>query len=164
MTSLRQATWRQEPRGRQVPEPDLAAEYRGCEPPTAPPKASAGMRQLELIGAGQPWRLPARPGMRSSRNRHRLAWPREVPLNSFAIPLGVAALGGVWSSGAAALAITALPAQALFAVAALLWLAFTVAYAAGAIGRRAFIRDLHHPARGPYAAYIPVIAMLLVTH
>jgi tellurite resistance protein len=102
--------------------------------------------------------------MRSSRNRHRLAWPREVPLNSFAIPLGVAALGGVWSSGAAALAITALPAQALFAVAALLWLAFTVAYAAGAIRRRAFIRDLHHPARGPYATYIPVIAMQLVTH
>jgi tellurite resistance protein len=122
------------------------------------------MRHLQLIGAGQPWRPPARPDTRSSRNRHRLAWPREVPLNSFAIPIGVAALGGVWSSVTAALTITAFPAQALFAVAALLWLAFTVAYAAGIIRRRAFVRDLHHPARGPYAAYIPVIAMLLVAH
>jgi tellurite resistance protein len=89
-----------------------------------------------------------------------------LPIALFSIPLGIAGVGGTWSAAAELLGASRLPADVAFAVAALVWAAFTVVYVVGAIrhdsGR--FGVDLRHPLFGPLTAYIPAVAILPVAH
>ena len=60
-----------------------------------------------------------------------VAPPRKfpVPLSYFSMPLGLSALGLSWRYGAAKGFVPPWPAEALLAIAALLWLLLIVAYA-----------------------------------
>jgi tellurite resistance protein len=88
--------------------------------------------------------------------------PRALPLNLFAIPLGLSGLGGAWSAAFQLLGAPRWPTELFFGTAALAWAVFTVLYA---IRRRgSFTEDRRHPITGPFAAYIPVIGILLAAH
>jgi tellurite resistance protein len=90
---------------------------------------------------------------------------RILPLNLFAVPLGLSGLGGAWSAAASSLDAPAWPSGLLFAVAALAWLVFSALYILSGIRRGGtFGIDLRHPVSGPFAAYIPVIGILLAAH
>lgn len=89
---------------------------------------------------------------------------RVLPLNLFAVPLGLSGLGGAWSAGSV-LGAAQWPAELLFAAAALAWVALSVVYLVSGIRRGGtFAIDLRHPISGPFAAYIPVIGILLAAH
>ncbi|WP_162237835.1 MULTISPECIES: TDT family transporter [unclassified Microbacterium] len=88
-----------------------------------------------------------------------------LPLNLFAIPLGLAGLGGAWSAASTQLGASPIPAEVSFAIATLIWAGFTVVYLTGGLRRIAsFTADLRHPLTGPFTAYIPVVAILLIAH
>lgn len=100
---------------------------------------------------------------------------RVLPLNLFAVPLGLSGLGGAWSAAESLLGAPQWPVELLFGSAALAWLIFSVLYISGGIGsggidfggigrEGTFGVDLRHPVSGPFAAYIPVIGILLVAH
>jgi tellurite resistance protein len=90
---------------------------------------------------------------------------RILPLNYFAISLGLSGLGGAWSAAEGPLGAQEWPADLLFGVAAVVWTVFTVYYVISGIRRTGSFRaDLRHPATGPFAAYIPVVAILLTAH
>ncbi|AYG04045.1 TDT family transporter [Gryllotalpicola protaetiae] len=88
-----------------------------------------------------------------------------IGLVHFGVPLGVAGLAGAWTAAQGALNASAWVPDGLWTIAGLLWLIFGALY----IGRRLrtpgwFRADLHHPVLGPFAAYLPLIAVLLMTH
>ena len=86
-------------------------------------------------------------------------------LGLFAIPLGIAGLGGVWQSLRTTLAAPAWPTEVLFGLSTAIWLLLTLAYLAhGVRGSGAFTKDREHAIYGPFAAYIPVIGILLSAH
>ena len=86
-------------------------------------------------------------------------------LGLFAIPLGVAGLGGVWQTMRTTLAAPAWPAEILFAASIALWVALTVIYALNGLRRSAnFAVHRQHGFYGPFAAYIPIIAILDAAH
>lgn len=96
------------------------------------------------------------------------AAPVRVPpigLAQFGIPLGVCGLAGAWTAAESTLAAAEWVPDVLWAVGALLWLGVGGAYV---VQRRratgAFSADLRHPIIGPFAAYAPIIALLLMTH
>lgn len=91
--------------------------------------------------------------------------PAGVTLNLFGMPLGVAALGGGWTIATPALAAPSWPTEVLYGASATLWAIFTVVYVVNGIRARGRFRaDLRHPLSGPFAAYIPMVAILLCTH
>jgi tellurite resistance protein len=84
------------------------------------------------------------------------------PLNSLAIPLGLAGLAQVWSIATAALGTPFALTQAFWLVAALAWIVMAAAHAHR--DRRVaqgFSHQLTHFAHGPLAALLPLSAMLL---
>jgi tellurite resistance protein len=86
-------------------------------------------------------------------------------LNVMAIPLGAAGFGGVWQALRSTVGAPAWPAEVLFAVSAVLWIALSVVYIARGLRRPgSFAEDRHDPLYGPFAAYIPVIGILVATH
>jgi tellurite resistance protein len=86
-------------------------------------------------------------------------------LGLFAIPLGIAGLGGVWQALKTTLAAPAWPAEALFGVSTGIWIALTAAYVARGIRCPGnFTADRKHPIYGPFAAYIPIIGILIFSH
>jgi len=86
-------------------------------------------------------------------------------LGLFAIPLGVAGLGGVWQALRATLSAPAWPAETLFAISTAIWIALTATYVASALRRPGgFTADRTHVIYGPFAAYIPVIGVLISSH
>lgn len=89
-----------------------------------------------------------------------------LPIALFSIPLGLAGLGGVWEAAARCLGVTSAPADLAYAASAVVWATFTGMYVVGAIRRDSggFSVDLRHPLFGPFTAYIPVIAILLIAH
>jgi len=86
-------------------------------------------------------------------------------LNVFAVPLGLAGLAGVWQAMATTVSAPTWPEEVLFAAATAVWVTLTVGYLVGGArhpGR--FGADRRHPIYGPFAAYIPVIGILLAAH
>jgi tellurite resistance protein len=86
-------------------------------------------------------------------------------LNVFAIPLGIAGLAGVWQAAQTTVDAPAWPAEVLYAISALLWGILTATYGVGASRRSgALAGDRQHAFYGPFAAYIPIIGILLASH
>jgi tellurite resistance protein len=74
-------------------------------------------------------------------------------LGLFAIPLGVAGLGGVWQALRTTLGAPAWPAEALFGVSAGIWIALTAAY---------LVTGLRRPGRLTADAVVVCVAALLI--
>jgi len=86
-------------------------------------------------------------------------------LGRFAIPLGVAGLGGVWQLMRTTLSAPAWTAEALFGISTALWAGLTATYFVGGVRRSGtFTADRKHAIYGPFAAYIPIIGILLAAH
>jgi len=69
-------------------------------------------------------------------------------LGLFAIPLGVAGLGGVWQALRTTLGAPAWPAEALFGISAGIWIALTAAYLVTGVRRPGrFTADRKHACR-----------------
>jgi tellurite resistance protein len=86
-------------------------------------------------------------------------------LSLFAIPLGVAGLGGVWQAMKLYLDAPAWPAEVLFGASTLLWAGITVIYIVNTLRRSVnFTADRQHAFYGPFAAYIPIIGILNAGH
>ena len=85
-------------------------------------------------------------------------------LSRFAILLGLCGLGGAWSAAALFLSPANVVAGVMYVVAAFAWFGMTVVYVVLSVRRRSFVADINHTSSGPYAAYIPVIGLLLVVH
>jgi tellurite resistance protein len=88
----------------------------------------------------------------------------QISLDLFAIPLGLAALGGTWTSARIAVDAPSIVVEVLFGVAAATWTIMTILYFFQLVRSRRGLADLRHPRLGPFAAYIPVIGILLATH
>jgi tellurite resistance protein len=86
-------------------------------------------------------------------------------LGLFAIPLGLAGLGSTWWAARTTLSAPAWPAEVLYAASLAGWVVLTIAYLVGGIREpSSFAADRQHAIYGPFAAYIPVIAILLAAH
>jgi tellurite resistance protein len=104
-----------------------------------------------------------------SKPRRHVATPdfegKLVTLNLFGMPLGLAGIGGCWAVAATDLAAPRWPAEAFFGLSAVLWLILSALYVTFGLRRSGtFEADLKHPLSGPFAAYLPLIAILLSTH
>jgi tellurite resistance protein len=87
-----------------------------------------------------------------------------IPLNTFAIGLGLglAGLAEAWSGAAPALNLWPVVTQVLWVVAAAGWVWLIVAHTVqGARSEQRLVDQLRHPAQGPIAALVPVTGMLL---
>lgn len=88
-----------------------------------------------------------------------------IPLSTFGIPLGLSGLGGAWSAANQFGVAPRWPEEVFFAAALAFWLWFTVVYLIDLMTRRDFfLADLRHPIFGPFAAFVPVIGILLNAH
>jgi tellurite resistance protein len=88
---------------------------------------------------------------------------RRVAPNSFAIPFSVAGLGGTWLAAADAGWAPRPVGEALFLVAAVLWLAVLVAYGAQVAADPGTLRsDLVHPVSSPFLSLVTATPMVLV--
>jgi tellurite resistance protein len=86
-------------------------------------------------------------------------------VGALAVPLGLAGLGGLWQVMRTALSAPAWPAEVVFAISTLIWLALSITYLAGGVRHRGSFRvDREHAVYGPFVAYIPVIGILLSAH
>jgi tellurite resistance protein len=88
-----------------------------------------------------------------------------ISLNYFAVPLGLAGLGGAWTAASTALSAPEWVDDLLFSISGLAWIILAALY----IGERfrrggAFRADREHPVEGATAAFLPVVGILLVTH
>ncbi len=124
---------------------------------------------LHTAGNAPPATLPAARGAAADQapaaGRRAPGTGGTMILALFAIPLGIAGLGGVWQALRTILAAPAWPAEALFGISTGIWIVLTAAYLANGIRRRgSFTADRKHPIYGPFAAYIPIIGILLFSH
>ncbi|BCW05686.1 TDT family transporter [Arthrobacter sp. NtRootA1] len=88
-----------------------------------------------------------------------------LPLSMFGIPLGLAGLGGVWSAARSFYEIPRWPEEVFYGSAGAIWLTLTAIYITGGLRRKgAFRADLRHEASGPFAAFIPIVGILLSVH
>ena len=86
-------------------------------------------------------------------------------LNVMAIPLGVASFGGVWQALHGTVNAPSWPAEVLFGVSTALWIVLSLIYLArGARRIASFAEDRRDPLYGPFAAYLPVIGILVASH
>lgn len=85
-----------------------------------------------------------------------------VPLNTLAIPFGLAGLAQVWSVAASALGLPFELGQAFWLIAAIAWIwTLAVHVHRGARTDQPLSHQLTHFAQGPLAAILPIAAMLL---
>jgi tellurite resistance protein len=85
-----------------------------------------------------------------------------VPLNTLAIPLGLAGLAQVWSVAASALGFPFWLGQAFWLIAAIAWIWTLAAHVhRGTRTDQPLSHQLTHFAQGPLAALLPIAAMLL---
>ncbi len=88
---------------------------------------------------------------------------RRVGPNGFAIPFGLAALGGTWLAAADAGWAPRAVGEALFLAAAVVWVALVVAYGAGVASRPGRLRsDLTHPVLAPFLSLVTATPMVVV--
>jgi tellurite resistance protein len=94
--------------------------------------------------------------------------PRNEPsglLTLFAVPLGLSGLAGMWQAMRERRSAPAWPAETLFATSAVFWCTLAVAYLLTRGRQRGgFAVDRTHSVIGPYAAYIPVVGVLISSH
>lgn len=87
-----------------------------------------------------------------------------IPLNTFAISLGLTGLALLWSNLESALALPAFASIGAFFGAALAWLWLIVSHTVRGARSKATLRSqLEHPVQGPIAAVVPIVGMLLGT-
>lgn len=85
-----------------------------------------------------------------------------IPLNTFAIAFGFAGLAELWTYATPILGLSRWIPGILWVVAATAWVWLLAAHAIRGIRVRQALRgQLRHPAQGPIAALVPVVAMLL---
>ncbi|MCU1530115.1 MAG: hypothetical protein JWP75_3878, partial [Frondihabitans sp.] len=91
---------------------------------------------------------------------------RTIPLGWFGVPLGVTGLAGGWAAACTDLGAPKWPSEVLYGIATVLWAVLSVAYIVTGLlrERKAFRRDREQPLSGPFAAYIPLIGILLAGH
>jgi tellurite resistance protein len=82
-----------------------------------------------------------------------------IPPNLLAIPFGLSGLGDAWDAARPLLSVSAAVPQAIYILAALVWLALVLAYAAQ--GRRQMLLDLHDPVQSPFVALAVITPMIL---
>ena len=88
---------------------------------------------------------------------------RRIGPNGFAIPFGLTAFGGTWLAAADARWAPRAVGEALFLVAAAVWVALVVAYGAHVATRPGRLRaDLTHPVLAPFAGLVTATPMVLV--
>jgi tellurite resistance protein len=94
------------------------------------------------------------------------AAPSGMPaLSRFAVPLGLAGLGGAWSAARSSLGSPIWPEEILYGTASSLWLVLTALYVFRGLRRKgAFKADLKHELAGPFASFIPLVGILLSAH
>jgi tellurite resistance protein len=86
-------------------------------------------------------------------------------LNVMAIPLGLAGFGGVWQALRGTVDAPAWPAEVLFGVSTALWIVLSVTYVVRGLRRSgSFAEDRQDALYGPFAAYIPIIGILVASH
>ncbi|WP_250009261.1 transporter [Actinoplanes sp. M2I2] len=87
---------------------------------------------------------------------------QRIPLNTLAIGFGLAGLAEAWSAAAPALGLPDLLPQVFWSIAAVAWVWLLTVHLVRGVRATQRLRDqLRHPAQGPLAALVPVIAMLL---
>ncbi|WP_210725666.1 transporter [Arthrobacter silvisoli] len=85
-----------------------------------------------------------------------------VPLNTLAIPLGLAGLAQVWTLGTSALGLPPGIGQAFWLIAAISWVwTLAVHVHRGTRTDHSLSHQLRHFAQGPLAALLPIAAMLI---
>jgi tellurite resistance protein len=89
--------------------------------------------------------------------------PQErIPLNTFAMPFGLAGLAVTWTAAADVLAWPETVPNVLWGIAGVAWTGLIAAHILRAIRvRRPLSAQLRHPVQGPTAALVPLVAMLL---
>jgi tellurite resistance protein TehA-like permease len=97
-----------------------------------------------------------------STGRSAVTPTSRIPLNTFAIALGVAGVAETWSAASAVVELpTAVP-QIFWGLAAVALIWLITAHSVRGIRTKSPLREqLRHPAQGPLAAIVPVIGMLL---
>ncbi|WP_159792869.1 SLAC1 family transporter [Puerhibacterium puerhi] len=113
----------------------------------------SAVQELSALPAAEPRETPA----------GRPARPR-LPLNTFGIAFGLSGLAGTWTAAAAQLGAPRAVGEALWALAAVVWMTTVVRYAARLRSPRDLGEDLRHPVLGPFAALVPTTASLLAAH
>ncbi|MGN8050202.1 transporter [Curtobacterium sp. 22159] len=90
------------------------------------------------------------------------AAPSRIPLNTLAVPFGLAGFAETWSTAAPALRLHPAVPQVFWAVAAVAFVWMLVAHALrGVRAHERLVDQLRHPAQGPVAALVPAAGMLL---
>ncbi|WP_157981600.1 SLAC1 family transporter [Protaetiibacter intestinalis] len=85
-----------------------------------------------------------------------------IPLNTLAIPFGLAGIADVWTFAGGALPIPTWLPPVLWTVVAVSWVWLVVAHVVrGFLVRMPLREQLRHPVQGPIAALVPVVAMLV---
>jgi tellurite resistance protein len=85
-----------------------------------------------------------------------------IPLNLFAIPLGLTGLAETWSDAGVSLIFPLALTEVFWAIAAIAWVWMIAAHLArGARSEATLASQLRHPAQGPTAAIVPIVGMLL---
>lgn len=93
------------------------------------------------------------------------AKPGMHELSRFGVPLGLAGLGGGWSSARSYLGAPVWPEEILYGAAAAVWLVLTAMYVFRGLRRKGTFRsDLKHEVAGPFASFIPLVGILLSSH
>jgi tellurite resistance protein len=88
--------------------------------------------------------------------------PERIPLNTLAIAFGLAGLAQDWSLAHRYLGAPLAIADGLWAVVTISWLWLLVAHLVrGRRSAQSLAAQLRHPAQGPIAAIIPIVAMLI---
>lgn len=88
--------------------------------------------------------------------------PTRIPLNTLAIPLGLAGLAQVWTVGTSTLGLPSGLGQAFWLTAAISWVwTLAVHVHRGTRTDQQFSHQLMHFAQGPLAALLPIAAMLI---
>jgi tellurite resistance protein len=83
----------------------------------------------------------------------------------FAVPLGIAGLGGVWVEAEAVVGAPGWTGDVTYAVAAAAWLVLTLTYLTHGLRHPgALAADLRDPVTAPLTAYPPVVGLLMVPH
>jgi tellurite resistance protein len=86
---------------------------------------------------------------------------RRIPPNTFGVAFGVSGLAGVWQAAAPVIGTPSAVPDALFILAAAVWLVITVAYLTQ--GPRQLLADLRDPVLAPFLSLVPIVGMALGT-
>ena len=85
-----------------------------------------------------------------------------IPLNTLAVPLGLAGLADLWSDSSHALGLPSGIGQTFWAIAAIGWLWMIAAHLRrGHRSTASLASQLNHPVQGPLASLVPIVGMAI---